>query len=85
MDASGTPDLNTTIAKHDPYVVVIACVPDPEALRVGLSIARARCGMKSDFEFHAHEMPEEFSAVALARIIHEAGSEHDAKNRLQVI
>lgn len=59
MDASGTPDLQGTERKHNPYVLVVAAVDDKEVLERVMADLRTRQGMAAGAEFHAHQMIEE--------------------------
>ncbi len=59
LDASGTPDLQGTERRHNPYVVAVAAITDMEAFEMRMANLRTNQGMAIREEFHAHQMIEE--------------------------
>jgi hypothetical protein len=58
LDWSGTPDLNGTDRKHDPYIVCVAAVENPEKLPDAFTGLRSQFNMSAYAEFHGHQMSD---------------------------
>lgn len=71
LDRSGTPDLTSTQASNNLYVVCLAAVTDREGFGSSLRGLRSQFGMSSHEEFRGHQIsqPMQYAVLTAARDI----------------